>query len=163
MLLSCSQLFPSKLTFTKMDTPPAPKGLLPVPSAPVAHLDTYSLMHSHEFQCYSHTCFSIMVSYHVLFGLIHIPSWTGATSAVSRPAVPSPCGFAVEAAGVEAIEGGGASCQQTSPTRTRIKTKNRWVLLYDMFMCMYMCVSIYIYIHVDTWSLSHASCSPKTW
>ena len=110
MLLSCSQLFPSKLTFTKMDTPPAPKSLLPVPSAPVAHLDTYSLMHSHEFHCYSHRCFSIMVSYHVLFGLIHIPSWTGATSAVSGPAVPPACGFAVEAAA------GVASCMSTHIT-----------------------------------------------
>ena len=49
-VLSCSQLFPSnKLTFTTMDEPPAaPKGPVPVPSAPVAHLNTYLLTHSHE-------------------------------------------------------------------------------------------------------------------
>ena len=50
MLLSCSQLFPSnKLTFTQMDEPPAAlKGPVQVPSAPVAHLNTYLLTHSHE-------------------------------------------------------------------------------------------------------------------
>ena len=43
-------MFPSnKLTFTTMDEPPAaPKGPVPVPSAPVAHLNTYLLTHSHE-------------------------------------------------------------------------------------------------------------------
>ena len=102
---SCSRLFPSnKLTFTQMDEPPAaPKGPVPVPSAPVAHLNTYLLTHSHE-------CLSTMFSYNVLFDLIHIFSWTGTTSAVSGPTVPSACGFAVEAAA------GVASCIATHIT-----------------------------------------------
>ena len=46
--VAISQLFPSnKLTFTKMDEPPAaPKGPVPVPSAPVAHLNVYLLTFS---------------------------------------------------------------------------------------------------------------------
>ena len=65
---------------------------------------------SHILMSQSHTCPSTMFSYNVLFDLIHIFSWTGTTSAVSGPTVPSASGFAVEAtAGV-------ASCISTHIT-----------------------------------------------
>ena len=107
--VAISQLFPSnKLTFTKMDEPPAaPKGPVSGPSAPVAHLNLYLLTFSWVPLFF--TCLLSMVSYHVLFGLIHILSWTGAASAVSGPTDPSG-GFAVEAAA------GVASCMSTHTT-----------------------------------------------
>ena len=115
-VLSCSQLFSVVLSCSPPTNSHSPRWTSLLLPQQVRYQFLLLLWHiwthicSHILMSQSHTCPSTMFSYNVLFDLIHIFSWTGTTSAVSGPTVPSASGFAVEAtAGV-------ASCISTHIT-----------------------------------------------
>ena len=128
VVLSCSQLFSVVLSCSPLTNSHSPRWTSLLLPQKVRSKFLLLLWHiwthicSHILMSQSHTCLSTMFSYHVLFDLIHILSWTGTTSAVSGPTVPSASGFAVEAAA------GVASCILThitaihSPQRRSFKS-----------------------------------------